>query len=593
MSATSAVSRSLGLVLAFLGGLFPLRLERSEGRLERYVNERHRCSLYYSPEKWRLQVQSGSGSEAAIFTALEAPEVMAVLNMFDPVPDLALHPRQLFDMDRGALATIFGGLAIQEERVLTLSGAAAHLVTFEGRERRVTRYTIVHQGFVYLLVYTAPKPEYEAYLPAFRLMVETFRIFGTSVPEADPRALSPEVIAEPAGERALRIRTQPDPVFVEVREGDQNWHYHLLLTNPHDVEVELLDIRVRYVSRGRVIEETRLDAAAIARALEGGTTRLPPKGHTRWRDHAGHRAEGAPEEIAYMFFFRIGGRVFQQTHRVRLVRYEQKARFTLPFRGVWRVWRGHDVFEGHRQRADAQAFAYDFVYERGGRDRRPPEPHAVARPRRRSARIPRASAAPERPAAPGRLTDFYAFGRAVLAPADGLVVRAVDGEPDRPPAMTRLRFAHPAVENPRQLFGNYIVIDHGHGEFSLLAHLRRGSLRVKRGDRVKRGQVIAECGNSGTSAQPHLHFQVMDGPDPIRSRGLPVHFENYRLWRGGQAVLMRSGVPRVGDRVERISEPARSPRPRASRRKRAHLRPFSDASVGPLSAEMTRLGFVR
>ena len=314
MFATSAIS--LSLLFVFLGGLAPLHLERSEERFERYVNERHRCSLYYSPEKWRLQVQSGSGSEAAVFTASEAPEVMAVLNMFDPVPDLSLHPRQLFDMDRGALATIFGGLTIQEERVLTLSGAAAHLVTFEGREKRVTRYTIVHQGFVYLLVYTAPKPKYDAYLPAFRLMVETFRIFGTGVPDADPRARSPEVIAEPAGERALRIRTQPDPVFVEVREGDQNWHYHLILANPHDVEVELQEIRVRYVSRGRVVEEARLDSAAIARAFESGTTHLPPKGHARWRDHAGHRAEGAPEEIVYTFFFRMGGaRVSTDTSR--------------------------------------------------------------------------------------------------------------------------------------------------------------------------------------------------------------------------------------------------------------------------------------
>jgi len=591
MFATSAIS--LSLLLVFLGGLAPLHLERSEERFERYVNERHRCSLYYSPEKWRLQVQSGSGSEAAVFTASEAPEVMAVLNMFDPVPDLSLHPRQLFDMDRGALATIFGGLTIQEERVLTLSGAAAHLVTFEGREKRVTRYTIVHQGFVYLLVYTAPKPKYDAYLPAFRLMVETFRIFGTGVPDADPRALSPEVIAEPAGERALRIRTQPDPVFVEVREGDQNWHYHLILANPHDVEVELQEIRVRYVSRGRVVEEARLDSAAIARAFESGTTHLPPKGHARWRDHAGHRAEGAPEEIVYTFFFRMGGRAFQQTHRVRLVRYAQKTRFTLPFRGVWRVWRGHDVFEGHRQRADAQAFAYDFVYERWGSERRPPEARAAAGPRRMSGRTPRAAAAQERSAASGQLADFYAFGRPVLAPAEGIVVRAVDGEPDRPPVMTRLRFAHPAVENPRQLFGNYIVIDHGHGEFSLLAHLRRGSLRVKRGDRVRRGQVIAECGNSGTSAQPHLHFQVMDGPDPIRSRGLPVRFENYRLWRGGQAVLVRSGIPRAGERVERVSEPARSPRPRASRRRRAHVRPLGDTIVEPLPAETTRLEFAR
>jgi len=580
-------SCGVSLVLACLGGLLlgvPTRSEdrvgspsapvaRRDERLERYVNEKHRCSLYYSPERWRLQVQSGSGSDAAIFTAIEDSDVMAVLNMFDPVPDLSLHPRQLFDMDRGALATIFGGLAIQEEQVLTLSGAMAHRVTFEGREKRVTRYTIAHQGFVYLLVYVAPKPKYEAYLPAFRLMVETFRIFGTGVPEADPRALSMEVVAEPAGERALRVHTRPDPVFVEVREGDQNWHYHLVLTNPHESDVELREVYVRYVSHGRVLEETRLDSSALARVLEGGTTRLPPKGSVEWRDHAGHRAEGAPERIEYVLFFRMGERFLQQTYRVRLVRYEPKTRFTLPFTGIWRVWRGHDVFEGHRQQADAQAFAYDFIYERGGRDRRAPDATA----RRASVRRPQSK---ERSPAASQLADFSAFGRKVLAPADGVVVRAVDGEPDRPPAATRPRLVHPKVTNPRQLFGNYIVLDHGQGEFSLLAHLKRGSVRVRRGDRVTRGQVIAECGNSGVSAQPHLHFHVMDGPDPLRSRGLPIRFEMYRLWRDGRAVLIRSGVPRAGEHVERVVEPARRVRTRSSQRQASAARRSPTRSGG-------------
>ena len=480
MSAVRARKKAIGLALAFLGGILPLGSKRAEDQIERYVNEKHGCSLYYSPARWRLQVQSGSGSETAIFTARDAPDVMAVLNMFDPVPNLALHPRQLFDMDRGALATIFGGLEIREERTLTLSGAMAHQVSFEGREKRVTRYTIVHRGSVYLLVYIAPKAKYESYLSGFRLMVETFRIFGTGVPDVDPRALSPEIVAEPAGERALHIRTQPDPVFVEVREGDQNWHYHLVLTNPHESEIELQEIRVRYVSEGRALEETRLDPPALERAVEGGSNRIPPNGELWWRDHAGHR-ERAPESIEYLIFFRAGERLLQQTHRVRLLRYRQKTRFTLPFNGVWRVWRGHDVFEGHRQRADAQAFAYDFVYERGGRDRVPPEARAATEVGRASARRRRARPTRDGSTSAWALTDFYAFGRKVLAPADGRVVRAVDGEPDRPPVRTRLRLAQPSGEDPRQIFGNYIVLDHGNGEFSLLGHLKRGSGETRSG----------------------------------------------------------------------------------------------------------------
>ncbi len=581
MSAVRARRKAIGLVLLSLGGFLPIGPKRAEDPIKRYVNEKHGCSLYYSSARWRLQVQSGSGSETAIFTARDAPDVMAVLNMFDPVPNLALHPRQLFDMDKGALAMIFGGLEIREEHTLTLSGATAHRVSFEGREKRVTRYTIVHRGSVYLLVYIAPKSKYESYQPGFRLMVETFRIFGAGVPEVDPRALSPEIVAEPAGEHAVHIRTQPDPVFVEVREGDQNWHYHLVLANPHESEIELREIRVRYVSEGRVLEEMRLDPPAIERAVEGGSNCLPPKGEAWWRDHAGHR-ERAPESIEYTIFFRAGDRLWQQTQRVQLLRYRPKTRFTLPFNGVWRVWRGHDVFEGHRQQADAQAFAYDFIYEREKGDCVPPEARAATERGRASARARRARPTRSGPASAGRLTDFYAFGRKVLAPADGRVVHAVDGEPDRPPVRTRLRLARPSGEDPRQIFGNYVVLEHGHGEFSLLGHLRQGSVRVKRGDRVKRGQVLAECGNSGASAQPHLHFHVMDGPDPIRSRGLPVHFGNYRLWRAGQASLVRSGVPRTGECLERVVEPVRhrAPTRRPARptrgRRRASLPPWGE-----------------
>ncbi len=566
----SAKKKAVGLVLVLVHGLSFVPSERADEAFQKYVNEKHRCSLFYAPRTWRLQVQSGSGSEVAIFTARDAPEVMAVLNMFDPVPGLTLHPRQLFDMDKGALATIFGGLDIEEERVLTLSGAMAHRVTFSGREKRVTRYTVVHQGFVYLLVYIAPKAQYAAYLPAFRLMVETFRIFGTGVPDADPAALPLDVSAEPAGDRALRLRTEPDPVFVEVREGDENWHYHLVLANPHERDVELREVRVRFLKGERVLEETKLDPPALEQMFGKSMSRIPPRGEVTWRNQAGHRAEGAPESIEYTFFFGEGERVFRQVFRVRLLRYEQKTRFTLPFRGVWRVLHGHDIFEGHRQRADAQAFAYDFVSERLGRDRRERSGRSAGRvPARRTAR--RSSR--------DHLTDFYAFGQEVLAPADGVVVRAVDGEPDWPPASTRLLFAHPAVTSPRQLFGNYVVLDHGHGEFSLLAHLKRGSLRVRRGDRVKRGQVIAQCGNSGLSAQPHLHFQVMDGPDPLRSRGLPIRFESYRCWWAGRVSNVRQGVPVTGERVEpvRLIQP-RSRKPPSVRRvpRRQRVRRLAD-----------------
>jgi len=74
--------------------------------------------------------------------------------------------------------------------------------------------------------------------------------------------------------------------------------------------------------------------------------------------------------------------------------------------------------------------------------------------------------------------------------------------------------------------GNYVVIRHAGGEYSHYAHLKQGSVRVKTGDAVKRGQGIAQLGQTGNSTEPHLHFQLTDGPDPLYSRGVPILFKN-------------------------------------------------------------------
>jgi murein DD-endopeptidase MepM/ murein hydrolase activator NlpD len=74
--------------------------------------------------------------------------------------------------------------------------------------------------------------------------------------------------------------------------------------------------------------------------------------------------------------------------------------------------------------------------------------------------------------------------------------------------------------------GNCVVIDHGNGEWSFLAHMKRGSVKVKKGDRVVQGQVVGQLGNSGATTGPHLHYHLMDGPKILLSDGLPARFEN-------------------------------------------------------------------
>jgi len=92
--------------------------------------------------------------------------------------------------------------------------------------------------------------------------------------------------------------------------------------------------------------------------------------------------------------------------------------------------------------------------------------------------------------------------------------------------------------------GNIIVIRHKGEEYSFYAHLKQGSIHVKKGDRVKQGQVIAKVGHSGNSTEPHLHLQISNGPDPFRSRAVPVKFSHIQGDAIGESYLRTGDIIR-------------------------------------------------
>jgi hypothetical protein len=135
--------------------------------------------------------------------------------------------------------------------------------------------------------------------------------------------------------------------------------------------------------------------------------------------------------------------------------------------------------------------------------------------------------------------DYFGFGQDVIAVADGTVVEAVDKYSDDDAKLKQENETYDQydqriqseqmqalAQDPYTVAGNYIVIRHNDFEYSMYAHLKKGSVKIKKGDAVKRGQVIASVGNTGSSTEPHLHFQLQDGIDPLRSRALPVRFRN-------------------------------------------------------------------
>lgn len=90
------------------------------------------------------------------------------------------------------------------------------------------------------------------------------------------------------------------------------------------------------------------------------------------------------------------------------------------------------------------------------------------------------------------------------------------------------------------LAGNFIIIDLGDGQYAQYAHLQPGSVRVKAGDRVRKGTVVARVGNSGDARVPHLHFQVATGVDLLDGEGLPYLIDRFRVRVGDGKWDMRA-----------------------------------------------------
>lgn len=186
------------------------------------------------------------------------------------------------------------------------------------------------------------------------------------------------------------------------------------------------------------------------------------------------------------------------------LQHEQRTELSLPFAGSWVVMQGYHGSATHHGRA---AYALDFV-------------RVDAEGRAHDGRG-------------ARTKDWYGFGADVLATADGVVVRAIDHFPDNR-VLGRDRDA------------NTVIVKHAEAELSEYVHLQQGSLRVRVGEHVRRGQVLARCGNSGAQT-PHLHWALLSSLEPIRTR--PAVFSRYEAHGADRAFHPGAGTPREGEVV--------------------------------------------
>jgi hypothetical protein len=254
--------------------------------------------------------------------------------------------------------------------------------------------------------------------------------------------------------------------------------------------------------RAAMGDSIRFDAMLIGihaeiGGLQGILEERVDRERTMWVYRARCKFEKSEAPLLMLIAFAPDGRVAglavqpdtPQEYPSTRMDYQTRTELDLPFRGEWYVfWGGRYIDDNYHAVSKSQRFAQDLLILKND------ETHSGDG---------------------SKLPDYYCYGAEVLAPGAGTVVWACDSLPDQAIG----------TRNPTQPIGNGVVIDHGDGEFSVLAHMQPGSLRVKVGDTVDSNTVLGLVGNSGNTTEPHIHYHLQDGPDIKTAEGLPVRFK--------------------------------------------------------------------
>lgn len=151
-----------------------------------------------------------------------------------------------------------------------------------------------------------------------------------------------------------------------------------------------------------------------------------------------------------------------------------------------------------------------------------------------------------------RVANTYGYGSEVQAVADATVAAVRDDAPESATISAHPRHALADAT------GNYVALDLGDGRFAFYEHLAPGSIRVRRGERVSRGQVIGALGFTGDSTGPHLHFHVADGAAPLGAEGVPFVIDRFRVLGRYPDIAALGSAPwaplEAGDAAQRTLE---------------------------------------
>lgn len=358
---------------------------------------------------------------------------------------------------------------------------------------------------------------------------------------------------------ALDIRLDPAPLYV-FDQADERSIYdvmlqNILIVNDDGRAREIRGLRVELRANGEIIATGRAPAATIARRAvqmsklsEGGVLQMMDfQFHLSRILRAGERLSADaildPGEAYLNASFYVSATALPDTARIiaegprgdlahvdiPVSRYVSSIAYRAPVDGRWYVNASGDASLHHRWVVSSE-YALDVI--RVNADMRSFTGDGT------------------------RLSDYITYGQPILAAADGVVVATHNDRDDneamlRQPGEAFDAYMERVAQTQQAIImksgfqgaaGNHVLIRHANGEHSLYAHLKKGSIRVEVGQRVGAGVQIAEAGSSGNSTEPHLHFQLIDGPDLNLARGLPITFSDLRPeWNSVAGRHLRSG----------------------------------------------------
>lgn len=339
---------------------------------------------------------------------------------------------------------------------------------------------------------------------------------------------------------SVAIRSTPKQILIEKTKNGQELNFDFLLENKTESNLELTKINVSVFDNSGNLVVRKSAWSGLEATLPSSFTVETKRTKLLLNPFYSFHSSIELSQLKYEFFFsetKEDGKSFSVETTISPIFYQPKTNLILPLRGRILVYEGHDFYAHHRRvdltnevvaqlgvKTNPTRHGYDFsVADENG---------SIFRNK-------------------GELNeDWLGFGTSILAPAGGVVKEIRNTVDDNILGQKMFDFRL-VFQNIKAFYGNYIIIDHQNGEYSLLLHLKKESISVKVGDKIKQGQPIAQMGISGDSEYVHLHYQLQNAIE-INNETLPSYFSRFRWWHGKTFSLIKSGTMETGDFVESV-----------------------------------------